>query len=45
MVFKLWDAINEFVGSVETFVRWMAKALVPKDTFSLCTNSIAVGGV
>ena len=45
MVFELRDAINEFVSCVKTFVGWVTKSLVPKESFSLSTNGIDVCGI
>ena len=45
MVFKLGNTINKFVCSIEAFIRWMAKSLVPKESFSLSTNGIDGRGI
>ena len=45
MVFELGNTINKFVCSIETFIRWVAKALVPKELFSLSANGVDGRGI
>ena len=45
MMFELWDTTNEFMGSLQAFIGWMAKSLMPQDMFSLSTDGIDIGSI